>query len=188
MLALGFVLASPGPAGALSLLPGETLVLPFSFSEPPVAITGDVDVVVFDVTLGPSSGLQGFTVELRDGATLLGSQTTGVQQLWAFTSPGSSFTLNAAPADLDPVRDATIDGSIRLTPHFDALAVAPGAQLSFPTLSVGRGGSSSSSLVDAEPAPTVGLARVEVAEPASGALVVLSWGLGAWAARRRGRR
>lgn len=184
----GLTLVAGRGAAAIPLAPGETLVLPFVFSSPPDAPGGEVDAVVFDIGFSGASGLVGFTVELRDGAALLGAQTTGVQTLWAFTTPGSGFTLNAVSADLDPLRDGTIDGNIRLTAHFDPGAIAPGLDVTFTTLSVGRGGASSSSLVDAEPAPTLLAAFVEVPEPALGALLALAALSGAAASRGRAAR
>jgi hypothetical protein len=169
----GLILGAPRAAGAIPLSPGETLEIAFFFSSAPVALTGEVDAVVLDIGMSGASGLEGFSIALLDGAALLGSQTTGVQTLWAFTSPGSGFTLNAVPAELDTVREGSIDGRIRLTPHFADSALAPGVEVTFTNLSVGRGGTPPSGLVDAEPAPTV-LPAVVVPEPALLSLLALA--------------
>lgn len=171
-LAAGLLLlGGAAPAPATPLLPGESLVLPFSFAGPPVAPGGDVDTVVVDIGLSGASGLDGFVVQLRDGATVLGQQTTGVQMLWAFKSPGSSFTLSAVESELGPIVDGGIQGRIHITPLFDPGAASPGVSIDFATLSVGRGGTPPSGLLDATPGATLLEPRV-VPEPGSAALLL----------------
>lgn len=104
------------PARALLIGPGEAIEVTFDFSAPPDAGGNTVDLLYMTITPIISSGPTiSVLSQLFDGATLLGG---GVQSISAFTGFSDGIYGNAFPANLDSVRDGTIDGRIVLTPTF----------------------------------------------------------------------
>lgn len=177
-LLVAFLALGAGPAGALTVLPGEAFEVPFSFTAPPQSALGDVDVVAF-LLAGSStaSGVLGYRVELWDGATLIGAHHSSGLQLWAFTTSTTAWSENPLVVDLSSVVDGSIDGRLRVIPEFDP--AASGAHLEavfFPVtgLKVGTGLSDGISLVEGEPAPVVGSSWVAaVPEPGAAGLLLL---------------
>jgi hypothetical protein len=127
-------LAAPA-ASALSLAPGQRLEVPFSLTG---AVAG-ADTLTFHLVNAVGVGVSTMTVELYDGATLLGSATgvplTGVA---GFVEVGSLWTLNAAVAVLSSVRDGTIDGLVRVLPDWGPSGALSAEVSAITSFAVGR--------------------------------------------------
>ncbi len=176
-------------AQALTLMPGKALELQFSFSSVPVvplAPPNDVPDVLTVNLVGTNSapGVTGWTVELLDGASSLGLQTTGLQTLWGFAHPTSVWTLNAVSADLTTVRDGSISGIVRFTPTWSTSNPTASFDVSFAGITVGFA-NAGNSLVPSSPAATV--QALLVPEPALGALLLAGLFAGVRSALRRSR-
>lgn len=160
------------PASAIPLVPGQSLVLDFSFSDPPQTLVGDIDVLSFEISsLSPASGLTGIRIDLFDGLTALGSQggDGNVRSFWSWKTAASQWNLmNPQLADLSSVIDGSIDGRIVLTPFFDPLATDPMLDVQFPRIRTGTA-TSQTTLVFGDPAPNVSIEVVP--EPTALALL-----------------
>jgi hypothetical protein len=189
---IALLLSIAWPAGALTIGPGQSMEVDFTFGAPPVFATGGSppltlppDVLTFRILVGPgTSGLAGLEVECWDGATLLGSRSGGTSPLiWGFADPASRWpaALNRVDVDLASVVAGTIQGMIRLVPTFapggGALEVTFVEILSGATDAVGA-------LLVASPSPTLSAPRL-LPEPA--AALLLAAALGGLAAARRPR-
>ncbi len=183
----GLLWALAAAASAIPLVPGQSVEIDFSLAGPGVVTIGgmpptvlDADAVTIFLSVQDAVGLTGYSVELFDGATSLGSDTTPVRSIWGFVD-GSLWNLGAIAADLSSVVDGSIDGRLVMTPLFDA---TPGAGLDVlaATPNVGYA-NAANSLLPIDQIPVVGPVRV-VPEPDLLGLLGLA---GLWLAGSLGR-
>jgi hypothetical protein len=193
VVAFGLLWLAPLPARALTIGPGQSLGVDFTFAAPPVFATGGSpgltlppDVLTFRILLGAATtDLTGLQAELWDGATRLGSRSGGASPLiFGFADAASRWptALNRVDVDLTSVVDGTIQGMIRLVPTFGsgagALEITFVEVLSGATDAVGA-------LLVASPSPIVSAPRI-LPEPAAVWLLVAALaGLAAARAPRR---
>ena len=124
-LAIG-ALSAAAPAAALTIGPGQGIEAPFSLTAP---ATG-ANTLTFNLVSVSAVGVTTMTVELYDGATLLGSVSgVSVNGIAAFVDVGSLWTTNAVSTDLASVRAGTIVGRIVVLPDFGAVGRAHRAGL-----------------------------------------------------------
>jgi hypothetical protein len=177
-LAIGAISAA-APAAALTIGPGQGIEAPFSLTAP---ATG-ANTLTFNLVSVSGVGVTTMTVELYDGATLLGSVSgVSVNGVAAFVDVGSLWTTNAVSTDLASVRAGTIVGRIVVLPDFGA-AGALSAQVSNVTsFAVGNGTDDETIL------PIAGVLSVgeefAVPEP-NGALLLLAGAVALRALRQR---
>jgi hypothetical protein len=135
ILGLALWAMSAGPGWALSLVPGEALEAPFS-------VTANVaDTLTFNLVSVDAVGVSTMTVELYDGATLLGSVSgVSVTGVAAFVDAGSLWTSsNQASADLSTLRDGSTTGRIVVLPDFAPATALDASVSEFTSFQVGHG-------------------------------------------------
>jgi hypothetical protein len=179
VLGLLLLLTASAPARALTLAPGQALEIDFSFAAPPVftvspSVTLPPDVLTFRIVLGPATtGASGLDVELFDGATSLGSVSSGLATLiFGFADPASNWPigLNRTDASLASVVDGTIQGRLRLVPTFGA----GGGALEITLAEILTGATDAfGGLLVASPSPLASAPRV-LPEPAAALLLLLA--------------
>jgi hypothetical protein len=121
-IVLLIILGESAPAlRAQSILPGQKLVIDFSFSAPPIAQDGQpIDFVYFLAGASFIDFTGSVTFRLYDGTTLLGSATTFDHRAdWRF-APANSDWIDAATTivDFDSIADGTIQGRFEFVPKF----------------------------------------------------------------------
>jgi len=173
-------LSAAAPGFALSIGPGQRIEAPFSLTAP---ATG-ANTLTFNLVSVAALGVTTMTVELYDGATLLGSVShVPVNGSVGFvdTGAGSQWNTNAVEADLSSVRAGTIAGRIVVRPDFGAASAFSAEVSPFTSFAVGDGTGSNSIL------PIAGVLNVGeefvVPEPAAAALLLA--GAAVWLLRRR---
>ncbi len=168
-----WVLLAAAPAGALTVDPGEVLLAPFSLTGP----AAGADTLTFRLVNPIALGVSSMTVELYDGATLLGSVTgVPVNDIAAFVDVGSLWTTNAVATNLASVRAGTINGLVRVLPDFTGAGALTAEVSTFTSFTVGHG-SDTASITPIAGVLSVGLASVVLPEP--GALALLATALAA---------
>jgi hypothetical protein len=190
-LGVALWLLAPGTAGALTLLPGQSLEIDFSFaSAPQVTLPGPTvvapDTLTFRVLTGTVSGLQGVNIFLEDGGSSLGVDASSLANpIWAFTDSASAWpvTLNRTDVDFSSILDGSIQGLVRLTPVFAPLAATPQLELTFTEVLVGLA-TSAGGFVPADPSIAVATPRI-VPEPSTALLLAAVAGLWGRAGRSR---
>ena len=166
-LAIGAISAA-APAAALTIGPGEAIEAPFSLTAP---ATG-ANTLTFNLVSVVAVGVTTMTVELYDGATLLGS-VSGVPVsggVAAFKDGASQWETNAVVADLASVRAGTIAGRILVLPDFGAAGVLTAQVSEFTSFAVGT------SVQDTEITPLSGVLSVgeEFVVPEPGTALLLA--------------
>jgi len=149
---LGLAIFAAAPAAALTIGPGQGIEAPFSLTAP---ATG-ANTLTFNLVSVVAVGVSTMTVELYDGATLLGS-VGGVPVsggIAAFTDVGSQWITNAVSTDLTSVRAGTIVGRILVLPDFGASGALTAQVSEFTSFAVG------SSATDTQITPLAGVLSV----------------------------
>lgn len=166
-LAIGAWLGAATPGLALTANPGQAFEAPFSMTGP---ATG-ADTLTFRLVNVTAVGVATMTVELYDGATLLGSVGgVPVNGIAAFVDAGSLWTENAASADLASLRAGTFDGRIRVLPDFNGPGSLTGDVSQVTSFVVGHG-SDDATITALSGVLSVGTLRVVVPEPHTLALL-----------------
>jgi hypothetical protein len=166
-------LSAATPAAALTIGPGAGIEAPFSLTAP----AAGADTLTFNLVNVSAVGVSTMTVELYDGATLLGSVSgVPVNGVAGFVDAGSLWTTNAVSVDLSSVRAGTIVGRVLVLPDFDAGDVLDAQVSSVTSFAVGHGTD------DASITPIAGVLSVgdefAVPEPAAAALLACAAALG----------
>jgi hypothetical protein len=167
-----WALVAAQPASALTVDPGEVLLAPFSLTAP---ATG-ANTLTFRLVSVVSIGVTDLTVELYDGASLLGSVSgVPVNGIAAFVDAGSLWTENAGSTDLSSVRDGSIAGLVRVIPNFSGAGALTADVSSVTSFAVGVG-TDDASITPISDVLSIGTASV-VPEP--GTLALLATALAA---------
>ena len=162
-----WALLAAAPSRALTVAPGEVLLAPFSMT----GTAANTDTLTFRLVSVVALGVSTMTVELYDGATLLGTVSgVGVNGIAAFTDTGSLWTTTAVSADLSSVRAGTINGLVRVLPDFGGAGALTASVSTVTSFTVGHG-TDDSSITPIAGVLSVGTATVVLPEPA--ALVLL---------------
>jgi hypothetical protein len=176
---ISLVLLLAAPASALVIEPGQVLEAPFTLTGP----TGSADTLTFRLVSVSAVDVSTMTVQLYDGATLLGTVTSvPVAGVAGFVDAGSLWTTNAVGTDLSSVRDGSIAGTIRVIPDFLNAGASLTADVSTITSFAVGFGTDAATIVPLSDVLSVGVASV-VPEPGSAAL--LGAALTLWVRRRR---
>lgn len=167
--ALSAWLALPLPAAALTLNPGQVLEAPFSLLGP----AAGADTLTFRLVNVSAVDVTTMTVELYDGATLLGSvSNVPVNGIAAFTDTGSLWTENKVSADLASVRAGTIVGRVRVLPDFGPASTLTADVSPITSFAVGHG-SNAATITPIADTLVVGTPQL-VPEPGAAALLVVA--------------
>ena len=177
-LAIGAISAA-APAAALTIGPGQGIEAPFSLSAP----AAGANTLTFNLVNVTAVAVSTMTVELYDGAALLGS-VSGVPVsggIAAFKDAGSQWTTNAVVVDLASVRAGTIAGRIRVLPDFAGAGALTAEVSAFTSFAVGT------SAQDTEITPIAGVLSVGQAfvVPEPGAVLLLAAAASLHVLRRR---
>ena len=176
-LSIGLILGA-APAAALTIGPGQGIEAPFSLSAP---ATG-ANTLTFNLVSVAAVGVTTMTVQLFDGAVLLGSVSgVPVNDIAAFTDGASQWTANAAAVDLASVRDGTIVGRIVVLPDFGGAGALTAEVSPFTSFAVGT------SAQNREITPIAGVLNVgeEFAVPEPGVALLLAAAAALHTFRRR---